>query len=85
MVLMAILSSGRVLLPRPCESGVSVLRRWVGWLENQRNLLFPNSTPAQYILGALIEETEAEHRRTDAFELRCCKEIKPIDPKGNQP
>ena len=38
---------------------------------------------------------EAEHRRTDAFELWCWrrllrvpldwKEIKPVNPKGNQP
>ena len=37
---------------------------------------------------------KAEHRRTDAFELMLenilestlgCKEIKPINPKGNQP
>ena len=37
---------------------------------------------------------KAEHRRTDAFELWCwrrlespldCKEIKPVNPKGNQP
>ena len=37
---------------------------------------------------------KAEHRRIDAFELWCwrrleipldCKEIKPVNPKGNQP
>ena len=36
---------------------------------------------------------KAEHQRTDAFELWCwrlenpldCKEIKPVNPKGNQP
>ena len=37
---------------------------------------------------------KAEHRRIDAFELQCwrrllspedCKEIKPVNPKGNQP
>ena len=28
---------------------------------------------------------KADHRRTDAFELWCCKEIKPVNPKGNQP
>ena len=37
---------------------------------------------------------KAEHQRIDAFELQCwrrllspedCKEIKPVNPKGNQP
>ena len=28
---------------------------------------------------------KADHRRIDAFELWCCKEIKPFNPKGNQP
>ena len=28
---------------------------------------------------------KADPRRIDAFELWCCKEIKPVNPKGNQP
>ena len=28
---------------------------------------------------------KADHRRIDAFELWCCKEIKTFNPKGNQP
>ena len=28
---------------------------------------------------------KADHQRIDAFEPWCCKEIKPVNPKGNQP
>ena len=93
--------SHEIIFFHPCSLEEKLCFNMLGSILKRRDIILPTKVclVKAIVFPVVMYRCEswtikkAEHQRTDAFELWCwrlenpldCKEIKPVNPKGNQP